>query len=180
MAETVLVIDMLKDFVYGSLKCDRAQDIIPNIKKLNEAARKNDVHVVYLNDAHYPSDYEMKRWEPHAMKGTQEAEVIDELKPKDVDYEIEKRVYSGFHETGLDPLLKSLDVNKIYLTGLHTNLCARHTAADAFFKGYDIVGVEDGLNAFTEKDHKEGLEYLNFAYNAEIKTVDEIIDEWGG
>jgi len=34
MAEAVLVIDMLKDFVYGSLKCERAQRIIPSIKKI--------------------------------------------------------------------------------------------------------------------------------------------------
>jgi nicotinamidase-related amidase len=48
MGEAVLVIDMLKDFVYGALKCERAQRIIPNIKKLIEEARKVGVPVIYI------------------------------------------------------------------------------------------------------------------------------------
>jgi nicotinamidase-related amidase len=179
MKEAVLVIDMLNDFVNGKLKCDRAQPIIPNIKRLNEAARQNGKDVIYVNDAHLPTDYELTLWGPHAMKGTPGAQVIEELEPKKTDYVIEKRTYSGFFETGLDSLLRDLNVEKVYLTGLHTHMCARHTAADAFFRKYKIVAVEDGLQAFTEKDHKDGLEYFP-NYKAEVKTVDEIIKGWKG
>lgn len=180
MREAVLVIDMLKDFVDGKLKCERAQLIIPNIKKLNSAARKNKVGVIYVNDAHNRSDFENKRWGIHALKGTKGAEIIEELKPRKRDYVIEKTTYSGFFETGLDPLLRSLKVERVYLTGLHTNVCARHTSADAFFRGYDVIAVEDGLQAFTEKDHIEGLEYLKFAYAAQVKKTEEIIKDWEG
>jgi len=181
MKEAVLVIDMLKDFIEkgGKLKCDRAQLIITNINKLNSAARKNNVNVIYLNDAHYKTDPELKIWGSHALKGTWGAEVIDELKPKKRDYVIEKRTYSGFLETGLDPLLRSLKVEKVYLTGLHTNICARHTAADAFFRDYKIVAVEDGLQALDEKSHKDGLEYFKFVYKTDVKKVAEIIKDWG-
>ena len=179
MVEAVLVVDMLNDFVTGKLKCERAQPIIPNIRRLNNAARKNDVEVIFVNDAHLPTDYELKVWGPHAMKGTPGARVIPELKPKKIDHVIEKRTYSGFYETGLDPLLRDLDVKNLYLTGLHTHMCARHTAADAFFRKYGLVAVEDGLQAFTEKDHQEGLAYFP-NYNAKVKKTDEIIGEWGG
>jgi len=178
MKKAVLVIDMLNDFVNGKLKCERAQLIIPNIEKLSSVARKSGVNVIYLNDAHYESDFENKRWGAHALKETRGSEVIEELRPKKGDYVVEKRTYSGFFETGLDTLLKSLNVKTIYLAGLHTNVCARHTAADAFFRGYEIVAVKDGLQAFSEKDHKDGLEYLKFAYNAQIKKTDEIIKKW--
>ena len=178
MNEAILVIDMLNDFVNGKLKCERAQPIIPNIKKLNSAARKNKVNIIYVNDAHYKSDYENKRWGHHALKGTREAEVIEELKPKKGEYVIEKRTYSGFFETGLDPLLRSLNVDTVYLTGLHTNICARHTAADAFFRGYNIIAVEDGLQAFSEKDHREGLDYLKDKYAAQVRKTKEIIKGW--
>lgn len=183
MKEALLIIDMLNDFVNGKLKCERAQLIIPNIKELSSSARRNrflrkDVEVIYVNDAHNESDFENKRWEPHAIKGTEGAEVIQELKPVKGDHVIEKTTYSGFFETGLDSLLRSLNVKTVYLTGLHTNVCARHTAADAFFRGYDIVAVEDGLQAFSEKDHNEGLEYLKFAYDAQIKKTEEIIKKW--
>jgi len=175
----VIVIDMLNDFVTGSLKCDRAQRIIPNIKKLIKAARGNNVTVVYSNDAHYPQDHEVvARWGSHAIKGTKGAEVIPELKPAAKDFVVDKRTYSGFYETGLDPLLRSLGVKTVVLTGLHTNMCVRHTVADAFFRGYKIIVATDGVEAFTQEDQESGLKYLEYVYDAQLKPTDEIIKEF--
>ena len=42
----VIIVDMLNDFVTGSLKCDRAQRIIPPMQKLVEEARKKGVYVI--------------------------------------------------------------------------------------------------------------------------------------
>jgi nicotinamidase-related amidase len=69
------------------------------------AARKNDVPVIYSIDAHYPQDVEVvRKWGNHAIKGTEGAQVISDLKPEEgKDYIVEKRTYSGFYETGLDP-----------------------------------------------------------------------------
>ena len=179
----VVVADMLNDFVTGKLEVKRTKHIIPNLKRLVEAARENGVPVVYSNDAHYPQDVEVARkWGNHAIKGTEGAEVIPELKPAKEDYVVEKRTYSGFFETGLDSLLRSLyggeGVKTVVLGGLHTHMCVRHTAADAFFRGYRIIVAEDGVEAFTRKDHEEGLKYLENVYNAKIMTVDEIIKEF--
>ena len=176
--EAVLVIDMLNDFVTGELKCERAQRIIPNIKRLIESARKKGIPVVYSNDAHLPTDFELGKWGKHAMKGTKEAEVIPQLKPEKKDYVLEKRVYSGFFETGLDSLLRNLRVDTLILAGLHTNICVRHTAADAFFRGYKIKVPKDATEAFTEEDYREGLQYLKEMYNAEITETEKIIEEW--
>ena len=68
-------------------------------------------------------------------------------------------------------------VKTLVLGGLHTNICVRHTAADAFFRGYKIVVANDGVEAFTQEDHEEGLKYLEYVYNAKIISVDEIIKE---
>ncbi|MEM3055317.1 MAG: isochorismatase family cysteine hydrolase [Candidatus Bathyarchaeia archaeon] len=178
----VIIIDMLNDFVTGDLKCERAQRIIPNLKRLVEAARKYGVPIIYSNDAHYPNDHEVvHRWGKHAIKGTKGAEVIPELKPTDKDFVVEKRTYSGFYETGLDPLLRSLyngeGVKTVILGGLHTHICVRHTAADAFFRGYRIIVAKDGVESFTQEDHEQGLKYLEYVYNAKIMAVDEIIRE---
>ena len=179
----VIVIDMLADLVTGELKCDRAQRIIPNIAALIAAARSNKIPVVYSNDAHYEQDFELvNRWGKHAIKGTLGAEVIPELKPAEGDFTVEKRAYSGFYETGLDSLLRSLyngnAADTLVLTGLHANLCVRHTAADAFFRGYKMVVPKDGVEAFTQKEYEEGLEYLNYAYGAKIaESVDDVIRE---
>jgi len=182
--KAVIIIDMLNDFVTGDLKCERAKRIIPNLKKLIEAARKHNIPVIYSNDAHYPEDFEVvEKWGKHAIKGTKGAEVIPELKPTAKDYIVEKRTYSSFYETGLDPLLRSLyrgeGVKGVILGGLHTNICVRHTAADAFFRGYKIIIAKDGVEAFTKEEHEQGLKYMEYVYNAKIMTVDIIIKEFG-
>jgi nicotinamidase-related amidase len=178
--KAVIIIDMLNDFVTGDLKCERAGRIIPNLKKLVEATRKRNIPVIYSNDAHFPEDAEVvQKWGKHAIKGTKGAEVIPELKPAAKDYIVEKRTYSSFYETGLDPLLRSLynseGVKTVILGGLHTNICVRHTAADAFFRGYKIIIAKDGVEAFTQEDHEQGLKYLEYVYNAKLMTVDEIV-----
>lgn len=177
MGKAVIVVDMLEDFVYGKLKCERALRIIPPLKKLLAEARKRKIPVIYSNDAHLPTDKELEVWGPHGMKGTKEAEVIKDIKPEKGDYVIGKRTYSGFFATDLDMLLRDLKVDTVIITGLHANICVRHTSADAFFRGYRIVIPEDAVEAFTEKDYKEGLEYLKMCYKAEVKKVDEVIKE---
>jgi nicotinamidase-related amidase len=180
--KAVIIIDMLNDFVTGDLKSKSGRLIVPKLKKLIEVARKKGIPVIYSNDAHFPEDAEVvHKWGKHAIKGTKGAEVIPELKPAKKDYVLEKRTYSGFYETGLDSLLRSLyhgeGVKTVILGGLHTNICVRHTAADAFFRGYKIIVVKDGVAAFTKKDHEEGLKYLQNIYNAKIMSADTILKE---
>ncbi len=180
--KAVIIVDMLNDFVTGDLKTERAARIVPNLKKLVEEARKHGVPVVYSNDAHYKNDFEVvHKWGGHAIKGTPGAQIISELAPREEDFIVEKRTYSGFYETGLESLLRSLyggkGVDTVILGGLHTHICVRHTSADAFFRGYKIIIASDGVEAFSQKDHEEGLKYLKEVYNAEIKTVNKITEE---
>ena len=51
---------MLNDFVTGALEVKRAQAVIEPLQRLVVAARKNDVPVIYSNDAHYPQDVEVR------------------------------------------------------------------------------------------------------------------------
>jgi nicotinamidase-related amidase len=176
--EALIVIDMLNDFVTGKLKTDRAKHIIPNIQKLIKAARAADVPIIYSNDAHLPTDSELDKWGRHAMKGTRGAEVIPQLKSEEGDYVLDKRTYSGFFETGLDPLLREMQVDTIVLTGLHANICVRHTAADGFFRGYRIVVPRDATEALSEEEYQQGLEYLKKVYDAEVTETDELIKRW--
>ena len=171
---------MLNDFVTGKLRAERATNVIAPLQQLVAAARKCSVPVIFSNDAHYPQDCEItQKWDQHAIKGTPGAEVISELAPDlTKDYIVEKRTYSGFYETGLDSLLRDLykgeGAKTVILGGLHTHMCVRHTAADAFFRGYHIIIAKEGVDAFTEQDHKQGLEYLEKVYGAKILTIEEI------
>jgi nicotinamidase-related amidase len=179
----IILVDMLNDFVTGALKVQRANSVIVPLQGLVVAARKNNVPVIYSNDAHYPQDVEITRkWGNHAIKGSEGAKVIPELEPDETkDYIVEKRTYSGFYETGLDSLLRGLykgeGAKTVVLGGLHTHMCVRHTAADAFFRGYHIVIAKDGVEAFTQEDQEQGLKYLEYVYNAKIMMVNDVIRE---
>lgn len=179
----IILVDMLNDFVTGALKVQRANSVIVPLQGLVVAARKNNVPVIYSNDAHYPQDVEITRkWGNHAIKGSEGAKVIPELEPDETkDYIVEKRTYSDFYETGLDSLLRGLykgeGAKTVVLGGLHTHMCVRHTAADAFFRGYHIVIAKDGVEAFTQEDQEQGLKYLEYVYNAKIMMVNDVIRE---
>mgnify|MGYP000221107954 CR=1 FL=1 len=174
--KALIIVDMLNDFVTGKLACERAQRIIPNIRRLAEAARARGDLVIYSNDAHLPEgDAEFRIWGPHAIAGTPGAQVIPELAPQPGDFTVPKRRYSGFYATDLNLLLQEHGVKHVILTGLHTNICIRHTCNDAFLNGYEVFVPEDGVEAFTEKDHVEGLEYLKRVYGAHLTTTDELL-----
>lgn len=66
MADTVIVLDMVNDFVTGEIAAERAERIIPVLsEELLPAARENDVRVIYANDAHRPEDTELDVWGLH-------------------------------------------------------------------------------------------------------------------
>lgn len=175
----ILVVDMLNDFVTGALKCDRGLAIVPKTQQLLDEARKLGIHVVFCNDAHLKGiDHELKLWGDHAIVGTKGAEVIPELGPCEGDYIVPKRRYSGFFHTDLDLLLKELGVDTVVMTGLHTHMCVRHTSADAYCLGYNIVVASDATDSFTEEDYVYGIKYLKEVYGATVYTVDELLKQF--
>ncbi len=176
----VVMVDMLNDFVTGALKCDRGLATVPHCKELIEGCRKLGVPVIYSNDAHLKGvDHELKLWGDHAIEGTYGAEVVPELKPAEGDYVVKKRRYSGFFHTDLDLLLRELGVDTVILGGLHTHMCVRHTAADAYQLGYDVVVASDATDSFTKEDYEYGISYLKATYGAKVLTTKEILAELG-
>ena len=172
----VLVVDMLNDFVTGALTCDRGKAIVPATAHLLDAARAAGVPVIFCNDAHIKGiDRELKLWGDHAIAGTPGAQVIPELKVSESDYIVPKRRYSGFFQTDLDILLTELGVKTVIMTGLHTHMCVRHTSADAYCLGYDVVVAKEATDSFTEEDYLNGLAYLKTCYGADAYTNDELI-----
>ncbi len=175
MRPAVLVIDMLEDFVSGALANPRCERIIPPLTELLGGARERGWLVCYGNDAHLPGDPEERVWGQHAMAGTPGAQVIDALAPQPGDVEFPKRYYSSFYETGLGGFLRQHEIDTIIVTGQHTHMCVRHAASDAFNLGLQIIVPTDAVEAFTDEDHEQGLEYLRLVYAAETMKVAELL-----
>lgn len=187
----VLVIDMANDFVYapgtiatagGPEYQQRAQALLPVLERLLAAARREGVRVIYVTDAHQPGDSELAKWPPHAMKGTPEADIVPALRPEPGDIVLEKTTYSPFVSAELEAILRREGIGRLFITGLHTDCCARHTSGDAFQKGFDLIWVTDALQAFTQEAHLAGLEYFRtwYATDAErqFRTADQVAADW--
>lgn len=159
----IIVIDMLNDFVReeGSLVVEKAARLIPNIKKELAMARDNEWKVLYLTDSHRKDDPEFKMWPPHAVTGTWGQQVIDELKPEPDDYIIPKRRYSGFRHTQLGLVLRELDIRRVVITGVLTNICVLFTAVEAKDLAYDVTVLRDCVASNNQDDHEWALRQMN-------------------
>lgn len=175
----LIVIDMLEDFVHGSLANPRAAAILGPLERLLAHAREQAWVVVFSNDAHEPGDPELRVWGLHAMRGTPGAEVIAELAPREGELIVPKRAYGAFDDTGLGARLAERGVDEVVLTGQHTHICVRHSAYGALRRGLAIVVPRDAVCAFEGIDEAAALEYLVMAYGARITTVAELVAEAG-
>jgi nicotinamidase-related amidase len=186
----IILIDMARDFVEeggfiadagGAEYREAARGIIPPLQKVLAAARKAGVTVIFSTDEHTPEDLELKKWPPHSMKGTKWAEILPELGPDEGDLVLPKTTYSGFLSSDIEKQLKDRGIESVYMTGLHTDCCCRHTSGDLFQRGYDIVWITDALQAFTQEMHEAGLEYYKTYYatdpDRQFKTSDEVVAE---
>jgi nicotinamidase-related amidase len=176
--KALVIVDMLDDFVTGALANPHAEGIVEPLGRLLEYARAaEDWVVVFSNDAHDPSDPELRVWGEHALVGTPGAQVIAALEPRPGPREIvsPKRAYGAFDGTGLDEQLKALGVDEVVVTGQHTHICVRHSSYGALIRGYLVTVPHDAVCTFEGVNSDEALEYLVMAYGATVTDVDALI-----
>lgn len=174
-AAALLVIDFLGDPRGGALE-DVLLRPTENAGRLAEAARKAGMPVIFANDAHIPGlDRELALWGEHGIAGTPEAQTSPQLNQQEGDFVVEKRRYSAFFQTGLRLLLDELGVKTLVCCGVDTNICVRHTVADAYFNNFEIVLVEDATATFLVGNQADGVEYMKVCYAAAVVSTDEAI-----
>ena len=172
--ETLLIIDMLNDFVLegAPLEVPETRKVIPAIKKEIKEAKTKGSPVIYICDSHEQDDKEFSKfgWPAHSVDGTKGAEVVDDLKPGDSDIVIKKSTYSGFYNTTLDETLKKLGVNSLILTGCVTHICIMFTASDAVLRDYRVKVVEKGVAGLSKEDHDAAIRIMKEVLGVKIVT----------
>jgi nicotinamidase/pyrazinamidase len=73
-------VDVQADFMLpgGKLYVPGAEKLLPNIRKLTDAARRDEVFLVSHGCFHPENDPEFKQFPPHCLKGTAGAEFVPE------------------------------------------------------------------------------------------------------
>ncbi|GAB3596713.1 hypothetical protein GCM10027408_06520 [Microbacterium tumbae] len=92
------------------------------------------------------------------------AQVLDAVRPEPGDIVIEKHRWDAFFNTDLDPILRNLDVNRLIIAGLQTNVCVETTSRTGMMKNFDIAVPEDAVSTDGEALHHAALNSLRVLY----------------
>lgn len=181
----LLIIDMQRDFVDSDspLRVAGARETVPKIAALlAECRRRNDVAVFHVVRAYEPDglDVELCRLNrfhgvPGAVRGTQGAEIIPELRPQAGETTIEKPRFSAFFQTKLDSCLRRLGTRTLLIAGTQWPNCIRATATDALSLDYETIVVADCCSAAEPAIAEANIRDLR-NLGADCPTLDEWLD----
>ncbi len=168
----LIVVDMLKDFIYekGTLYGGKKfEKIIPIIQEKIEEARQRGNVVIFLADAHAEDDMEFKSFPPHCIKGRWGSEIIDELDVGKGDYVISKARYSGFYNTNLEAVLKKHNITAADVVGVSTSICVMDTVGGLRNRDIKVRVFKEAVADFDEEFHEYALKRMKRIYKAEIE-----------
>ena len=159
----LIVVDMVNGFVEeGVLHDKNIKRIIPRQIELIKEAHDKGYIVVFVKDTHDEDAVEFRRFgnTKHCVRGTKEAEVVDELKPfekMDDTISIEKNSTSFMEAPDFREVVgKAVNVKQVELVGCCTDICDFNGIMDLanYFDQWnrevDITVHEDAIATYSE------------------------------
>ncbi len=171
----ILIVDVINDFVNGKFGSDEAIKAVKRAEKTLNKLNKNII-IIFAKDAHIKQDPEFRVWGEHAMDNTYSSEIVSELK-KFPDFIIKKRHYDAFFDTDLGSLLRALNIKKLYIFGISTDICVLHTCSGAFYRYYDVSVVSDLCSSIDKNNHLLALKNIKINYGYNSIDSEELIKE---
>ncbi len=193
-------VDTQYDFMLpgGKLYVPGAEKLIPNVKRLTDAARAGRVFLMSDADRHTPQDPEFSVWPPHCLAGTQGAEIIPEglaeenyvvpnragaALPQDLSrYQqivIEKQTLDVFDNPNTDALLARLATiaekdAEFVVFGVVTEYCVRCASKGLLERGRRVALVTDAMETIDPAKGRGTLEELT-SKGARLITTDQAL-----
>ena len=152
----------------GSPQHAKEQNVVENVKRLADVARKQGVAVIHVHYIVEPGASGLSLNAPlfngvkdakALVRGSWGAAPADGLEPQDGDFVVEKMRMSGWHDTRLESLLIGLHRFTIIITGAWTNMSIEHTARTGADKGYEVYVPEDGCSTMNADWHNASINY---------------------
>jgi len=179
-SNTALVLhDMQNDFIKTSLSKPEMRAVVKRTRDLIDLANALPIPVIYTRVEYDPTmgfpvereSYLRRAGSPVCVKGTNGADVIDELKPGADDYVVTKVRSSAFHETKMETLLRVKNVWILIVAGGSTNWGVEWLARDAKNRDIVTVALRDCTYSATEEAQAASLanidDFLGYVMNAD-------------
>ena len=135
MKKALLVIDVQNEYFTGKLKVTYPTNSLDNILKAMDHAKKNNMIIIVVQHSSLMGDT--------FVKNSKEWELHPEILKKSYDYLIEKTKPSSFHQTNLEEVLQTEQIEGVVITGYMTQMCCDTTAREAFHKGSSVEFLSD-------------------------------------
>lgn len=193
-------VDVQTDFMLpgGHLYVPGAEKLLPNIRRLTDAARQGRVFLVSHGDFHGPNDPEFKSFPPHCVKGTPGAELVPEAMtervvriPNEVDAKVpddlskyqqillEKQTLDIFESRHADGLVKKLGTQAEFVVfGVVTEYCVGFAAKGLLERGRRIAVVQDAIETLKQEDGHRTIAELQ-RLGARLTTTDQALSALG-
>ncbi|MGH7773224.1 MAG: nicotinamidase [Candidatus Binatia bacterium] len=159
--DALLVIDVQNDFCPGgALPVAEGDRVVPVLNRYIEKFKKAHLPIFATRDWHPEKTIHFNTcggpWPPHCIQKTKGAEFhVDLALPEDAvivsgGTDPDEHGYSGFEarddeRRGLADLLRQRGVERIFVGGLATDYCVKHTVLDGIKEGFRVVLLEDAI-----------------------------------
>ena len=167
-------VDVQTDFMLpgGKLYVPGAEKLLPNIRRLTDAARQGQVFLVSHGCFHSENDPEFKIFPPHCVKGSAGAEFVPEALtekvarvpndaaaklPQDIfAYQqilLEKQTLDIFQSLHANELVQKLgDQAEFIVFGVVTEYCVSFAAKGLLQRGRRVAVVQDAIETLKAQD----------------------------
>jgi nicotinamidase/pyrazinamidase len=182
-SDALIVVDVQNDFCPGgALAVSGGDEIVPIVNALMERFGM----VFATQDFHPPGHSSFTEqggpWPVHCVQGTPGAEFHPDLAIDEVDEIVQKGQpvdtdgYSGFAGTDLAERLRSRGIRRVFVAGLATDYCIKHTAIEAAGNGFETVVLTDAIRGVDAEagDSQRAMEEMERA--GATLTTSEAID----
>jgi nicotinamidase-related amidase len=154
-------------------------DLIAKAESIIAAARGASIPVVFFQEVHRPSGVDFGRELDgaegrHCVDGAPGTDLV--FTPREDEFHLVKRRYSGFIGTEFDIVLRGLNASTLVLIGGLTDVCVHYTFADAHQRDFYVRVVEDCVAGSSLARHEASLDAMEYLQSGARQTTDEIID----
>ncbi|MBR1477249.1 MAG: cysteine hydrolase [Lachnospiraceae bacterium] len=165
MSKYLIVVDMQKDFVDGSLGTKEAVEIVPLVR---EKIKNFDGKIIFTKDTHY-ADYlntqeGQKLPVEHCIRGTEGWEIVPQLTKFTQGDKVQVFEKNTFGSTELAEYLKkrSYDIDSIEFVGLCTDICVISNALliKANMPEIKLIADSKCMAGVTPEKHNAALETM--------------------
>lgn len=149
--DAILVVDAQVKFTQRDMphSVAGADELIERINGFVDIARERGARIIWIRRTARPGvgpGRHSRTWFGDAIDDLYREDLVaidPRLKLSPDDVVLDKPRHSAFYETDLESVLRNLEVDRVVITGLTTNVCCLATAVDAVARDLDVVFLRD-------------------------------------